>query len=205
MCLRADIGFLEILTFEEGMRLLRVAHRLQANNIVLRLGRHMLLQATPIACLFICTEFGLDDLLREVLESEQARRIRDTNRLPRNPRDPAVPPADLLPEPLDDNIPGGLANSFIKVVMDFDIKLPFDDAEWPLSLFWRLHLATARDRVSAARRDALDRHVIEWPNTDWSGMDVLQFIHLSQTTQTDSGLHALWDEKIARGKQLACS
>jgi len=113
--------------------------------------------------------------------------------------DEAALPVSLLPSPPGDNTSAILLDAFVDVVLDFDIKLPFDDPEWPLSTFWRLHLATARDQVSAARRDAIEKHVTDWPDADWSGMDALQFVHLPQTTQTDSGLRALWDKKIAQG------
>jgi len=86
--------------------------------------------------------------------------------------------------------------------MDLNIKVPFHDPDWPLAAVWRLHLATARDELIAARQDALESYIAGYPNEAWTAMDCLELVHLPRTTQTDAGLQTLWDQKIARGIQL---
>ena len=92
-----------------------------------------------------------------------------------------------------------LADAFADVVLDFDVKLPFEDPEWPLSATWRIRLATARDQVSAARRVALDGWINSYRQNNLGGMEAYQVLHLPQSVRTTSGLQKLWDEKYISG------
>ena len=73
---RAEADPSNILTLEEEHGLLQIAHRPQANAIVLRIGKQLLPRLSPLARLYLCTEYDLDGLLRRAVENERARRTR---------------------------------------------------------------------------------------------------------------------------------
>jgi len=182
---RAEADPSNILTLEEEHGLLQIAHRPQANAIVLRIGKQLLPRLSPLARLYLCTEYDLDGLLRRAVENERARRTRVKHLLRLN----ATPTVVSM-----------LSDAFSEIFTDLDVKLPFHDPQWPLSTTWRLHLATARDQLATGRRSSLERYIASCrPDETWSGNDCLQFIHLPQTTQTDAGLHKLWSDKLALG------
>lgn len=111
----------------------------------------------------------------------------------------AVTETSTRPSAQADSGVGMLADAFADVVLDFDVKLPFEDPEWPLSASWRIRLATAREQVSAARRVALDSWINGYRHNNFGGMEAYQVLHIPQTVRTASGFQKLWDEKINTG------
>ena len=186
----------DILSVEDERRLLGIAHRLQANAIVLRLGKHILKRISPLACLSICAEFDLDGLLSTALVDVRAGYASMSARAASNG---AVTETSTRPSAQADSGVGMLADAFADVVLDFDVKLPFEDPEWPLSASWRIRLATAREQVSAARRVALDSWINGYRHNNFGGMEAYQVLHIPQTVRTASGFQKLWDEKINTG------
>ena len=186
----------DILSVEDERRLLSIAHRLQANAIVLRLGKHLLMRISPLACLSICAEFDLDGLLSTALVDVRAGYTSTSARAAGNN---AATGTGTRQFARSDAGVGMLSDAFIDVVLDFDVKLPFEDPEWPLSASWRIRLATARDQISAARRVALDTWINTYRQSNLGAMEVYQVLHLPQTVRTASGLQKLWDEKSNSG------
>lgn len=171
---------------------------MQVNSIVLRIGRQLLRRLPALCRLFICTEYKLDELLHAAVEDEQARRTRSANPSAQNSQ--TATKSHSLHQ--NDSAVGMLADAFAEIVMDLDIKVPFHDPEWPLATAWRLHLATARDQLIIARHDALETYIANHQTASWTAMDCIELVHLPRTTQTNTGLVKLWNQKIARGTQL---
>jgi len=137
---------------DDQLRLLRVAHRLQAGGIVYRLVKLLIPALDPLARLSLCIELSLDELQQERIQGRSIPRSSATKHT-------APPPAsgtvdNTQPTGKSDQTSRILADAFVVVVLDFDVKLPFHDPRWPLSASWRLHLATAREQVAEARRKA---------------------------------------------------
>jgi len=155
----------------------------------------------PLARLSLCVELCLDDLQQESTGSHVSPSAAE-----KQERKGSAADEGAASPKKTDRASGWLADAFVAVVLDFDMKLPFYDRDWPLDATWRLHLATAREKVSEGRRTAIDK----WATGDEHGfsfrsMDIMQVTHLPHMTQSKSVQQRFWKETLARSTCLILS
>jgi len=151
-----------------------VAQRLQAHSIAAAIGIHLMSTLPPLARLSLFSEIDVDaikDTLTSSREDQIARKSRSMKRVARRQQqaEEALPATEQSTSSISTE--SWFITAFKDLVLDFDVKEPFVDENWPLADTIRWHLVIARRDILETRRLKGNAFIVRWDKHHFSPVE----------------------------------